>query len=64
MSALAIPLFSWFVRPMELRIDVRLHPDDVDADLEKLYRRLQTPGDSLYGTAGWPVSPCSIACRT
>lgn len=51
MSALAIPLFPWFERPMELRIDVRLHPDDVDADLEKLYRRFHTPGDSLYGIA-------------
>lgn len=52
MSAMVIPRVPWFVRPMELRIDVRLHPDDVDADLEKLYRRFRTPGDSLYGIAG------------
>lgn len=53
MSALAISPFRWFGRPMELRIDVRLHPDDVDAELEKLYRRLHSPGDCLYGISGW-----------
>lgn len=53
MSALALPLFPWFARPMELRIDVRLHPDDVDSDLEKLHRRFRTPGDRLCGLAGF-----------
>lgn len=54
MSDLPIPPFPWFEPPMELRIDVRLHPDDVGAELEKLYRRLHTPGDSLCGIAAWP----------
>lgn len=54
MSALAFPFFPWLARPMELRIDVRLHPDDVDADLEKLHRRFRTNGDSLYDLPGYP----------
>jgi hypothetical protein len=54
MSALAIPLFGWFPKPMELRIDVRLHPDDVDAELEKLYRRFRTPGDRLHRIGAAP----------
>lgn len=54
MSALVISPFRWPVRPMELRIDVRLHPDDVDSELEKLYRRLHTPGDCLHGIDALP----------
>jgi len=50
-TALALSPWPWFLRPAELRIDVRLHPGDVDADLEKLYRRFRTPGDPLHGVA-------------
>ncbi|MBN9424393.1 MAG: N-acetyltransferase [Candidatus Accumulibacter sp. 66-26] len=36
---------------MELRIDVKHRPDELDTELETLYRRLYRPGDSLHGIA-------------
>jgi len=62
-SALVISPFPWFARPMELRIDVRLHPDDVDAELEKLYRRFRSPGDLLHGIAALPGPAPGLVLR-
>lgn len=51
MHALSSPFCfaPWFSRPMELRIDVHLPPDDIEADLERLYGRIRSPGDALHG---------------
>ena len=56
MSALAFPL-SWMFPSghlTELRVDVQPRSDELDAELEKLYRRLNSPGDSLHGIAALP----------
>lgn len=50
-AALAWP--PWGGR-MELRIDVQLPQDGVEAELERLHRRLQTPGDALHRIAAEP----------
>ena len=34
---------------MELRIDVQPSPDNIEAELEALYRRMAAPGDALAG---------------
>lgn len=56
MSTLAVPFPMMFLfgNRTELRIDVQLRPDDLDAELEKLYRRIHSPGDSLHGIATLP----------
>jgi GNAT superfamily N-acetyltransferase len=44
------------LRPwMELRIDVHHHPDDIEAELAALHRRLNTPGDCLHGIDTLPA---------
>lgn len=56
MSALAFPL-SWkfpFGHRMDLRVDVQLPPGDLDSELDKLYARLHSPGNSLHGIAAVP----------
>ena len=40
---------SWLRRRMDLRIDVPVRPDELDADLADIHRRLNTPGNALYG---------------
>ena len=42
---------SWLRQRMDLRIDVQVRPDELHADLADLYRRLNTPGDTLHGIA-------------
>lgn len=42
----------WRVRPMELRIDVQLPSDRLDADLDDIERRMNTSGDALNGLLG------------
>lgn len=43
-----------FGQRTELRIDVQLRPDELEAELEKLYGRIHTPGDALHGIAVLP----------
>ncbi|MEX5747828.1 N-acetyltransferase [Massilia sp. X63] len=43
--------------PAELRIDVVHRPDDLERELEELYRRMQRPGHRLHGLAVAPVAP-------
>lgn len=44
--------------PKELRIDVQLSPDAVEAELDRLHGRLESPGDAMYGLPSmltpWP----------
>ncbi len=40
---------SWLRQRMELRVDVQVRPDDLHTDLCDIRRRLNTPGDALYG---------------
>ncbi len=53
MTALTFPLqlTPWAGFRLELRIDVKHRPDELDTELETLYRRLYRPGDSLHGIA-------------
>lgn len=53
MTALTFPLqlMPWAGFRLELRIDVKHRPDELDTELETLYRRLYRPGDSLHGIA-------------
>lgn len=47
---------AWALRPrMELRIDVRPDPEDIEAELEALFRRLSTPGDALHGLSSLSI---------
>ena len=39
----------WLRQRMDLRIDVQVRPDALHADLADIHRRLNTPGDALYG---------------
>lgn len=52
-APLALPrwprVLPWLRQRMELRIDVQLRPEELHADLSDIYRRLNTPGDALYG---------------
>jgi hypothetical protein len=48
---------------MELRIDVQLPPATVESDLERLYRRLQSPGDALHGIASQPSGLPGLVLR-
>lgn len=53
MTAQTFPLqlMPWAGFRLELRIDVKHRPDELDTELETLYRRLYRPGDSLHGIA-------------
>src|SRR5687768_11175437 len=52
------------IRPtMELRIDVQQSPDNIEAGLEALYRRLSTPGNSLRGMSLLPIPLPGFAFR-
>lgn len=42
------PVPPWRQFLTELRIDVEQQPDDIEKQLEALYRRLNTPGDALH----------------
>lgn len=56
MSTLAFAL-PWRFAPShltELRVDVQLRPDDLDAELEKLHRRIDSPGDPLHRMVSIP----------
>lgn len=44
-------------RPAELRIDVAHPPDDLERELDELYRRMGRPGHRLHGLASVPVAP-------
>jgi hypothetical protein len=52
-APLALPrlpkLLPWLRERMALRIDVELRPEDLHADLDELHRRLNAPGDALFG---------------
>ena len=43
------PLMRWLRQCMELRVDVDLRPEEVNADLHDIQKRLNTPGSALYG---------------
>ena len=43
------PLMRWLRQCMELRVDVDLRPEEVNADLNDIQKRLNTPGSALYG---------------
>lgn len=65
MSAFALPM-PWILASdhrTELRVDLDLHPDDLDAELEKLHRRLNSPGDSLHGIATVPSPLTGLVFR-
>lgn len=51
MHSLVIPFpgMPWSVRPTELRIDVEHRPSEIENELDTLHRRLNRPGDALYG---------------
>jgi GNAT superfamily N-acetyltransferase len=51
------------IRPLELRIDVELPADAVDADLRRLQRRLRTPGDALHRCATLPTGLPGLVLR-
>lgn len=61
MASAALALGSGWARqgPVELRIDVVHHPDDLNRELEDLYRRMQRPGHRLHGMASVPVAPAA-----
>lgn len=42
------PVPPWRALLSELRIDVKLHPPDVEKELAGLYQRLSRPGDAFY----------------
>ncbi len=42
-------VLPWLRQRLELRIDVQVRPDALHADLGDMQRRLNTPGDALYG---------------
>lgn len=46
-----------------MRIDVALRPDDFEADLDKQYRRLHSPGDALHGIATLAMPLPGLALR-
>lgn len=48
---------------MELRIDVELPAEAVDADLRRLQRRLRTPGDALHRCATLPSGLPGLVLR-
>lgn len=48
----------------ELRIDVDLRPEDLASELDNLYRRLRTPGDSMFGSATVPTHLPGLVFRT
>lgn len=48
----------------DLRIDVDLRPEDLAAELDNLYRRLRTPGDSMFGSATVPTHLPGLVFRT
>ncbi len=48
----------------ELRIDVDLRPEDLETELDNLYRRLRTPGDSMFGIATVPTHLPGLVFRT
>ena len=60
----------WATRPRglssrtELRIDVALRPEDLETELDNLYRRLRTPGDSMFGIATLPINLPGLVFRT
>jgi len=49
--------------PAELRIDVELPAEAVDADLRRLQRRLRTPGDALHRCATLSVQLPGLVLR-
>jgi hypothetical protein len=46
--AMPSPFAHWFSRILELRIDVLLPPNELEAELDTLYQRLKRSGDILY----------------
>lgn len=50
-------------RPAELRIDVALPADAVDADLRRLHERLSTPGDALHRCTTLPSGLPGLVLR-
>lgn len=57
-STMLAPGAGWgWRRPAELRIDVVHRPDELDRELDDLYRRMQRPGHRLHGMASVPVAP-------
>jgi hypothetical protein len=48
----------------ELRIDVQHEPEGIDTELDQLYRRLNSPGDALSGTAARPMGNTTCMRKT
>ncbi|WBY04057.1 N-acetyltransferase [Ramlibacter tataouinensis] len=48
----------------DLRIDVDLRPEDLEGELDNLYRRLRTPGDAMFGSATAPINLPGLMFRT
>jgi hypothetical protein len=46
--AMPSPIAHWFYQILELRIDVLLPPEELEAELGALYERLRRSGDILY----------------
>lgn len=46
--SIPFPVLPWLHLLTELRIDVQQRPSDIERELDALYRRLNSPGDSLY----------------
>ncbi|MFC0250467.1 N-acetyltransferase [Massilia consociata] len=54
---MALPGAGWWQWPWpaELRIDVAHRPEDLEKELDELYRRMQRPGHRLHGMAAVAV---------
>jgi GNAT superfamily N-acetyltransferase len=52
-----------WTRPLELRIDVDLPAELLDADLRRLHQRLRTPGDALHRSTTLPVQLPGLVLR-
>ncbi|QPF73262.1 N-acetyltransferase [Roseateles sp. DAIF2] len=50
-------------RPLALRIDVQLPPDELERELDALQARMRRPGDPLHGLAGQSFGPPDLLLR-
>ncbi|WP_201262367.1 hypothetical protein [Azospira sp. I13] len=58
------PLPAWRLwAPLELRVDVDLRPQTLEAELESLYRQLQIPGGKLHGLPAMPTDFPGLVLR-
>lgn len=61
--SLPLPRLPSWPRWMELRIDVQPRPEELEAELDALHRRLHTPGDPLFGLPAVGAPPPGFCFR-